>query len=168
MKNFSAPSIISLSISIITSLHFSNSSADEVTPILPFEINLSFTLLFWLVVFVVSPLPVLLEFVVLSSLVIEVAKFSVLVNLVSGVSFTVFLLFAVVLLLVIDDEVVELFPVAFPSVILSSVKSLFNRKFIFCFSTSNSVLYLSFHHLSNNLRLFLMLSFSSSFDTLNH
>ena len=121
MKNFSAPSIISLSISIITSLHFSSNSADEVTPILPFEVNLSLTLLFWLLILVVSPVPVLLEFVVVSSLVIEVAKFSVLVNLVSGVSFTVFLLFALELLLLVDDEVVELFLVAFHSFTLSSV-----------------------------------------------
>ena len=125
MKNFSAPSIISLSISIITSLHFSNSSADEVTPILPFEVNLSFTLLFWLLVFVVSPLPVLLEFVVVSSLVIEVAKFSVLVNLVSGVSFTVFLLLELLLVLDVDVDVDVAVPVAFPSVVLSSIKSLF-------------------------------------------
>ena len=95
--------------------------------------------------FVVSPLPVLLEFEVVSSVVIEVAKFSVVVKRVSGVSFTVFLLFALELLLLVDDEVVELFPVAFPSVILSSIKSLFNKKLIFCFCTSNSVLYLSCH-----------------------
>ena len=101
----SASAIISLSISIITSLHFSNSSADEVTPILPFEINLSFKLLFWLLVLVVSPLPVLLEFEIVSSVVIEVAKFSVLVNLVSGVSFTVFLLLELLLILVVDDEI---------------------------------------------------------------
>ena len=148
MKNLSASSIISLSTSIITSLHFSNSSADEVTPILPFEVNLSFTLLFWLLVFVVSPLPVLLDFEVVSSVVIEVAKFSVLVNLVSGVSFTVFLLFDVLLMLVVfvDDDVAV--PVAFPSVILSSIKSLFNKKLIFCLSTSNYVLYLSCHFLN--------------------
>ena len=113
IKNISAFSIISLSISIITSLHFSSNSADEVTPILPFEVNLSFTLLFWLLVLVVSPVPVLLEFEVVSSVVIEVAKFSVVVKRVSGVSFTVFLLFALELLLLVDDEVVELFPVAF-------------------------------------------------------
>ena len=131
--------------SIITSLHFSNSSADEVTPILPFEVNLSFTLLFWLLVFVVSPLPVLLEFELVSSVVIEVAKFSVLVNLVSGVSFTTFLLLELLLLLDVDVDVDVAVPVAFPSVVLSSIKSLFNRKLIFCLSTSNSVLYLSFH-----------------------
>ena len=98
--------------SISTSLHFSNNSAEEVTPILPFEVNLSLTLLFWLLVLVVSPLPVLLEFELVSSVVIEVAKFSVLVNLVSGVSFTTFLLFVVLLVVLVFDDVVVAVPVA--------------------------------------------------------
>ena len=101
--------------------------------------------------FVVSPLPVLVEFELVSSVVIEVAKFSVLVNLVSGVSFTVFLLLELLLVLDVDVDVDVAVPVAFPSVVLSSVKSLFNKKLIFCFCTSNSVLNLSFQILKPHI-----------------
>ena len=96
-------------------------------PILPLDVNLSVTLLFWLLVLVVSPVPVFVVCEVVWSVVIEVAKFSVVAKRVSGVSFTIFLLFAVLLLLlVVDDEVVA-DPLALPDVILSSTKSLFNR-----------------------------------------
>ena len=145
INNLSASSIISLSMSIITDLHFSNSSADDVIPILPLEVNLSVTLLFWLLVLVVSPVPVFVDCEVDWSVVIEVAKFSVVAKRVSGVSFTIFLLFAVLLLLLVVDDDVVADPLALPYVILSSTKSLFNKKLMFCLSTSNSVLNLSFH-----------------------
>ena len=60
--------------------------------------------------FVVSPLLLFVDCEVVSSVVIEVAKFSVVVKRVSGVSFTVFLLFALLLpLLVFVEFVVEYF-----------------------------------------------------------
>ena len=46
INNLSASSIISLSMSIIISLHFSSNSADDVIPMLPLDVNLSVTLLF--------------------------------------------------------------------------------------------------------------------------
>ena len=94
---------------------------------------------------VVSPVPLFVEFEFVSSVVIEVAKFSVVAKRVSGVSFTVFLLFALLLLLLVFVEFTVELPLALPSVILSSTKSLFNKKLMCCFSTSNSVLYLSCH-----------------------
>ena len=100
----SASSIISLSTSIIIDLHFSNNSADDVIPILPLDVNLSVTLLFWLLVLVVSPVPVFVDCEVVWSSVIEVAKFSVVAKRVSGVSFTIFLLFAALLLLFVEKK----------------------------------------------------------------